>query len=182
MSTKLSFRLARGIVGGVRCQRRWLSSNSDAVHARSSLSQIGKTRELPNLPRTKFRVWLGVIAGALVWSGFLLHTTNQERAATSIIRQVIDNVRSSEDLARVLGQDIKPEVAWFLLNGSPWISGKISVLKGNIDVSFRLRGSRGGGTVYFTSIRKSKDERFVILRFKVIADDGKVVSLKEEFE
>jgi len=64
-------------------------------------------------------------------------------------------------------------------------------------LSFRVRGSKGAGTVYFTSIRTEKGVPFtncafcllfvtligealmhcISVRFKVIADDGTVVQL-----
>ncbi|THU91711.1 hypothetical protein K435DRAFT_726936 [Dendrothele bispora CBS 962.96] len=36
----------------------------------------------------------------------------------------------------------------------------------NVDVSFRIKGSKGAGTLYFTSIRREKGSPFTILRFK----------------
>lgn len=36
------------------------------------------------------------------------------------------------------------------------------MLQGNIDLSFRLKGHKGSGTLYFTSVRKAKGEPFTI--------------------
>ena len=69
------------------------------------------------------------------------------------------------------------------------------MLQGNVDVSFRVKGSKGAGTLYFTSIRKEKgqpftvcesaetvrsgifSDRFFIVRYKIICDDGTTVNL-----
>lgn len=57
---------------------------------------------------------------------FLLFATNQERLASSIVKQIIQTVRENEELRDVLGDAIRPEPAWYL-NGNPWISGSVSI-------------------------------------------------------
>jgi hypothetical protein len=52
---------------------------------------------------------------------------------------------------------------------------QVKMLQGNIDISFRVKGHKGAGTVYFTSIRRERGGPFTTLRFKVIADDGTVI-------
>lgn len=66
---------------------------------------------------------------------------------------------------------------------------QISVLKGRADLSFRLRGSRNSGRVYFTSIRPNATSAFHVLRFKLILDDpvlgqekGEEVDLRQEMQ
>lgn len=48
-----------------------------------------------------------------------------------------------------------------------------------MDVSFPVQGSKAGGKVFFTSIRKSKQSKFEILRWKIIMDDGTSIDLAE---
>ena len=36
------------------------------------------------------------------------------------------------------------------------------MMQGNIDISFRVKGSKGAGTLYFTSIRRAKGSQFDI--------------------
>lgn len=132
-----------------------------------------------DLPKIKKR-WPLLLAFATVgvagWAVFLLFATNQERLASSIVKQIIQTVRENEELRDILGDAIRPEPAWYL-NGNPWISGSINLPAGHVDVSFRLKGHRGNGTLYFTSIRRAKGEAFTPLRFRVICDDGKVVNV-----
>ena len=78
------------------------------------------------------------------------------------------------------------------------------MLAGRIDVQFRVKGSKGkrnflaflvstskflfvdtspfallaGGTASFTSIRRGKQGRFEVLRWKVTRDDGAVLDLQ----
>jgi len=114
--------------------------------------------------------------GITGWAGFLHFATNQEKLSSSIVRQILRNVRDNPELKELLGDAIRPEPTW-ILNGNPWINGKINTLQGNIDLSFCLKGQKGRGTLYFTSVRKAKGEPFRILRFKVIGDNGTVVHL-----
>ncbi|KAL4077053.1 cytochrome oxidase complex assembly protein 1-domain-containing protein [Scleroderma yunnanense] len=132
-----------------------------------------------DLPKIKKR-WPFLLAFATVgvtgWAVFLLFATNQERLASSVVKQITQTVRENEELRDVLGDAIRPEPAWYL-NGDPWISGSINLPAGHVDVSFRLKGHRSSGTLYFTSIRKAKGEAFTPLRFRIISDDGKVVNV-----
>jgi hypothetical protein len=58
------------------------------------------------------------------------------------MRRVLSELRDSEDVRAVLGDAVRPEPTWYL-NGSPWVSGSVKMLQGNIDVSFRVKGHRG---------------------------------------
>jgi len=126
------------------------------------------------------RAWPGLlavcVAGVGGWAAFLAYAANQERLSSSAMRRVIGELRGSEDVRAVLGDAVRPEPTWYL-NGNPWVSGSVKMLQGNIDISFRVKGHKGAGTVYFTSIRRARGEPFTTLRFKVIADDGTIILL-----
>ncbi|EEB96071.1 hypothetical protein MPER_04855 [Moniliophthora perniciosa FA553] len=87
------------------------------------------------------------------------------------------SLRADPKLKKVLGHAIRPQPEWWL-NGDPNILD--ITMQGNVDMSFRIKGSKGSGTVYFTSIRREKGVPFTILRFKVIADDGTIVHVDSE--
>ncbi|KAJ8594638.1 DUF1783-domain-containing protein [Rhizopogon salebrosus TDB-379] len=132
-----------------------------------------------DLPRIQKR-WPFILAFATVgvsaWAAFLLFATNQEKLSSSVVKQILQMVRDNGELKDMLGDAIRPEPAWYL-NGDPWINGSINLPQGNVDLSFRLKGHRGSGTLYFTSIRKAKGEPFTPLRFRVIGDDKRVVNI-----
>lgn len=137
-------------------------------------------RDLPPIQRR----WPIILAfgtvGVGAWVAFIAWTHNQERLSSSVVRHIMDTVRESPELRDVLGEAIRPEPVWWL-NGDPHISGAIHLMQGTVDLSFRVKGHRQSGTLYFTSIRKVKGEPFTILRFKVIADDGTVVNIPGTF-
>jgi len=121
-----------------------------------------------------------IVAGVAGWAAFLLVVANQEKLSSSVVRQIMRTVKDNEELKEVLGEALRPQPEWWL-NGDPWIEGAINMLQGNVDVSFRLKGHKGSGTLYFTSVRKSKGEPFTILRFRVRADDGTVVNIPANY-
>ncbi|KAG2366062.1 cytochrome oxidase complex assembly protein 1-domain-containing protein [Suillus spraguei] len=135
-----------------------------------------------DLPRIQKR-WPFILAFATVgvsaWAAFLLFATNQEKLSSSVVKRIMQTVRENEELKNMLGDAIRPEPAWYL-NGDPWINGSINLPQGNVDLSFRLKGHRGSGTLYFTSIRKAKGQPFTPLRFRVIGDDKRVVNLSSQ--
>ncbi|KIY51527.1 hypothetical protein FISHEDRAFT_10288, partial [Fistulina hepatica ATCC 64428] len=111
--------------------------------------------------------------GVIGWIVFFEYVTNNEKVTSSVLQQIMRAVREDETLANALGEALRPEPAWYL-NGAPKINGRINHLQGSVDLSFRIKGTQGAGTLYFTSVRKEKGEPFTIIRFKVVADDGNV--------
>lgn len=65
-------------------------------------------------------------AGLTAWGLFLTYTTNQERVSSSVVRQILLNVRQNEHVRETIGESIRPEPTWYL-NGDPWISGSVSL-------------------------------------------------------
>ncbi|GLB35624.1 putative cytochrome oxidase complex assembly protein 1 [Lyophyllum shimeji] len=147
---------------------------SDTSRPQPYYAKHPPTRELPPIKKT-WPVIVGAIFGGLAgWVAFMAYVTNQEKISSSVVRQIMRAVREDPVVQEVLGSAIRPQPEWWL-NGDPLIRGKISQLQGNVDVSFRIRGSKDSGTLYFTSIRKEKGLPFTILRFKVIGDEGTVI-------
>ncbi|KAJ7102333.1 cytochrome oxidase assembly protein 1, partial [Mycena belliarum] len=121
---------------------------------------------------------LGITALVLTgWAAFLTYVTNETKVTSSVVKQVLRTIKADPQLAETLGLAIRPQPEWWL-NGYPIIHGQINQLQGNIDVSFRIKGSTGSGTVYFTSVRKAKGIPYEILRFRVIMDDGRIVDVQ----
>jgi len=132
--------------------------------------------ELPRL-KNRWPVALALsVVGISAWAAFFYIAANQERVASSITQQLLATVRDSPDVGALLGDVVRPEPVWWL-NGAPWVSGAINLPAGNVDLSFRIKGHKGAGTVYFTSIRKAKGEAFQPLRFRLITDDGHTVDI-----
>ncbi|KAF9651453.1 DUF1783-domain-containing protein [Thelephora ganbajun] len=133
-------------------------------------------RELPVVERRwPTLVILGTF-GVAAWVAFIKYANNQERLTSSVTQQILQNLRDSPEVNELLGDAIRPEPVWYL-NGDPWVDGVISMPQGNVDLTFRVKGHKGSGTAYFTSIRRAKGEPFTILRFRIIKDDGQIVNI-----
>ncbi|KIJ34677.1 hypothetical protein M422DRAFT_61387 [Sphaerobolus stellatus SS14] len=137
-----------------------------------------RKQELPEVKSRFTLVALLTVAGLSAWGAFILYATNMERASSSVVRQLATNLKNMEALKEVLGDNVHLEGKWWLAD-EPWINGAINLLQGNVDVSFRVRGSNGGGTVYFTSVREEKGRPFTILRYKLICDNGEILRLND---
>ncbi|KAJ6501657.1 cytochrome oxidase complex assembly protein 1-domain-containing protein [Mycena polygramma] len=138
-------------------------------------------RELPRIEK-RWPMMLGLTAIVLTsWAGFLTYVTNETKVTSSVVKQILRTIKTDPQLLEALGLAIRPQPEWWL-NGYPIIHGQINQLQGNIDVSFRIKGSLGSGTVYFTSVRKAKGIPYEILRFRVILDDGRVVEVQTAFD
>ncbi|KAI0333624.1 DUF1783-domain-containing protein, partial [Cubamyces sp. BRFM 1775] len=135
-----------------------------------------RERDLPPLQSKWPAILVMGALGVSAWAVFMVFVTNQEKLSSSVMQQIMNTIRESPELRAVIGEAIRPEPVWWL-NGDPWISGAIHMPGGNIDLSFRVKGHKGAGTLYFTSIRREKGQPFQILRFKVIADDGTEVNI-----
>jgi Cytochrome oxidase complex assembly protein 1 len=70
------------------------------------------------------------------------------------MRRVLSELRESEDVRTVLGDAVRTEPTWYL-NGSPWVSGSVKMLQGNIDLCFRVKGHRGTHTFLLRTVTSS---------------------------
>ncbi|GAA5843960.1 hypothetical protein JCM9279_003687 [Rhodotorula babjevae] len=159
------------------------TSSAAAVHPSTRLGGSA-TRRYPHqrierdLPELKSRapLYLSIaLISAAAWGLFLAYATNGERANSSVVRSLAFQLRSWPAVKEFLGDGVRiePVVADFVR-----IKGSINMLAGRIDVQFRVRGSKAAGTASFTSIRRGKDGRFEVLRWKVTRDDGAVLDLQ----
>ncbi|KAM0755028.1 DUF1783-domain-containing protein [Meredithblackwellia eburnea MCA 4105] len=134
-------------------------------------------RDLPQIKsRTPLYLALAAVS-ALTWGGFLFYATNNERANSSIVRSLQFQLKASPAVTEFLGDDVRlvPVFGEFKR-----VDGSINMLAGNIDVRFRVTGSKSKGTANFTSVRKGKGGRFEILRWKITRDDGAVLDLANQ--
>ncbi|KAF9532829.1 cytochrome oxidase complex assembly protein 1-domain-containing protein [Crepidotus variabilis] len=151
---------------------------SEASRPRPYYAKHPPFRDLPR-EKPKWPIGVGaVLLGVAGWSLFMTFATNQEQLSSSVFRSVVRAVKVDSELREKLGDAIRPQPEWYM-NGDPHVKGHISQLQGNIDISFRIRGSKGSGTLYFTSIRKEKGVPFTVLRFRVICDDGTVINISD---
>ncbi|CAD6566435.1 MAG: hypothetical protein TREMPRED_002585 [Tremellales sp. Tagirdzhanova-0007] len=138
--------------------------------------RVGR-RDLPPL-KNKVPMYIALATlGLGIWATFILYATNAERLASSVLRSVTFQLRNSAEVADLLGRNVKLEDPWWRI-GDPWIPGSVNTMQGRVDLKFRIKGTDGAGTVYFTSIRPSQSEAWRIVRYKLTADSGEVLRLE----
>jgi len=175
----LARQLAKTRVRSTNTQWPSVSSHRTFISHPRPAKELPK-RELPileSLSGKLFYVGVGVLVIS-TWGAFILYAMNLERLSSSVVRQIFAVLQDNDRVVASLGDKIIAVPAWYAV-GQPWVTGSINMLQGNVDVSFRVQGSQGGGTVYFSSVRKQKGSPFIVLRFKVIADNGEVLILNE---
>ncbi|KAI5900776.1 DUF1783-domain-containing protein, partial [Schizophyllum commune H4-8] len=80
--------------------------------------------------------------GVVGWAVFFTYVTNQEKVTSSVVQQMLRSMKSSEELHEYMGDAIRPVPEWWL-NGDPWIHGRVNQINGSIDLSFKIKGSKG---------------------------------------
>lgn len=66
--------------------------------------------------------------GLSAWGAFIFYATNLERLSSSVVRQLSINLRATESVKEMLGDDVKPEGKWWL-GGEPWIEGAVHIFR-----------------------------------------------------
>lgn len=69
--------------------------------------------------------WFTLAAVTLGCAGFVMHATNAERATSSVMRQIIFEMRRSDEIYAALGDNVQPEPGWFVYGGYPQVEGSV---------------------------------------------------------
>ncbi|KAH6640745.1 cytochrome oxidase complex assembly protein 1-domain-containing protein [Chaetomium tenue] len=131
-------------------------------------------RELPSLEQTTFR-WsrtLPLFAAALIIASISIF--NYQKLSSPVVGATLYALRTSEKARAHLGDEI------YFAQQIPWISGEMNQLHGRIDITFRVKGTRAGGVMRFTSFRPSPRGMFETTEWSLETDDGVVIDLLED--
>ncbi|KAK9896962.1 hypothetical protein P389DRAFT_194609 [Cystobasidium minutum MCA 4210] len=146
-----------------------MNSSSARVAQESFRRQQSRARSLPVIKDQK-KLYLGVAACAITaWTFFVLWAMSAEKAASTVVRTLLFNLRTSPLVTEMLGEGVRPKP--FLFGGEPWVHGTVNTIQGVVDIHFRVISDSGReGTVYFKSIRRTKGARFETQDFKLVID------------
>lgn len=75
---------------------------------------------------------------------------NYQKSSTSVVSSTLYALRVHPEARQLLGDEITYKYKM------PWISGKLSQLHGDIDISYRVKGTKGEGLMRFKSVRKTR--------------------------
>lgn len=51
-------------------------------------------------------------------------------------------MKDDERVQALVGEIVRVDQKWYL-GGNPWVDGKISMMQGKVDLSFRVKGEKG---------------------------------------
>lgn len=99
---------------------------------------------------------------------------NYEKTRSPIVNSVLYCLRRSDHAKAALGPNIGFASLW------PWISGPLNTVKGNIDITFSVKGDDGVGKLHLHATRTSKLVPFDIHAWTLETSDGKVIDLAKD--
>lgn len=131
--------------------------------------------ELPDDPRPKQR--LQAIFTFLVFAAGMtaacLGIFNYEKVSSPIMNATMYFLRRSEHTRELLGNKITYDGLF------PWIYGEVNTMKGLVDCSTYVCGDKGSALMILKADRKA-DEKFTIIQWLLIGDNGDVVDLTND--
>jgi cytochrome c oxidase assembly factor 1 len=97
---------------------------------------------------------------------------NYQKASSPVVASTLYALRTSPLARRHLGDEV------YFAHRIPWIAGEMNQLHGRIDISFRVRGSRGQARMRFASARVGGARGvFETREWALVLDDGSTVDL-----
>ena len=75
---------------------------------------------------------------------------NYQKSSSSVVSSTLYALRKSPKAREVLGDEI------YFAHKIPWIRGEMNQLHGRINISFKVKGSKGQGTMRFRSTRPDR--------------------------
>ncbi|TFA98738.1 Cytochrome c oxidase assembly factor 1 [Trichoderma ghanense] len=150
-------------------QRRWMTPAPKPGDG--PLMSRRADRELPDVGqvshgwRRTLPIFLIVVAACSIT------IFNYQKSSSPIVSSTLYALRTNPEANRLLGGEI------YFKHQIPWIRGEMNQVKGRIDVSFAVRGTRASGVMRFASYRPSPKAFFETTVWSLTMDDGTVVDL-----
>ena len=101
---------------------------------------------------------------------------NYQKLSSPVVASTLYALRTSARAREYLGDEI------YFRQQIPWISGEMNQVRGRIDISFAVRGSRAAGVMRFASHRPSPRGVYETTEWTLVTDDGRVIDLLAESE
>ncbi|KAK5997818.1 Cytochrome c oxidase assembly factor 1 [Cladobotryum mycophilum] len=96
---------------------------------------------------------------------------NYQKSSSPIISSTLYALRTNPTARSLLGDEI------YFKHQIPWIGGEMNQMRGRIDISFAVKGTRASGLMRFASYRPSSKSLFETTAWSLETEDGRVVDL-----
>lgn len=161
----------RGISYSLALTNKATTSTADS--GESYKPPVTIDRELPDpFVRQKQNRYYFIVYGIGVTVSCII-TFNYEKTRSPITSSTLFFLRRAEISKTLLGNGIDYASSW------PWISGPLNTVKGDIDISFAVKGDKNDGTVRLKATRENRTHPFVIHHF-VLDVEGKEYDLTKD--
>ena len=106
-------------------------------------------RELPSIKSS--RPWLKTMpVFVAIITVSALGIFNYEKSSSSVVNSTLYSLRTHPRAREILGDQI------YFKHKIPWIWGELNLMKGRINISYAVKGTKDSGMLRFRSIRRSR--------------------------
>jgi cytochrome c oxidase assembly factor 1 len=96
---------------------------------------------------------------------------NYQKLSSPVVASTLYALRTSRKAREYLGDEI------YFRHQIPWIGGSMNQLRGRIDITFRVRGTRNEGVMRFASFRPSAKAMYETTEWSLETTDGRRIDL-----
>ncbi|KAI1343929.1 DUF1783-domain-containing protein [Xylariaceae sp. FL0016] len=126
-------------------------------------------RELPTVKSFSwlhtFPVFVVIIAASSI------AIFNYQKLSSPVVASTLYSLRTNQKAREYLGDEI------YFKHQIPWIAGEMNQLRGRIDISFPVKGTRAVGVMRFCSFRPSAKAMFETTEWSLETTDGRKIDL-----
>ncbi|KAI1083784.1 DUF1783-domain-containing protein [Whalleya microplaca] len=126
-------------------------------------------RELPDTTGFRWIHTFPIFAALITLSSVAIF--NYQKSSSPVTASTLYALRTSRKAREYLGDDI------YFKHQIPWISGEMNQLRGRIDISFSVKGTKNVGLMRFTSSRPTPKGMFETTEWSLETPDGKKIDL-----
>ncbi|KAI0156628.1 DUF1783-domain-containing protein [Xylariaceae sp. FL1272] len=133
------------------------------------LMQRRADRELPTIKEFRWSTTLPIFGLLIALSSVAIF--NYQMLSSPVVASTLYSLRTNPRARALLGDEI------YFKHQIPWISGEMNQVRGRIDVTFSVKGTKGVGVMRFASARPSAKGMFETTEWSLTMEDGTRVDL-----
>ncbi|KAI0541345.1 DUF1783-domain-containing protein [Xylaria digitata] len=126
-------------------------------------------RELPNVKEFRWSRTFPIFLALIALSSVAIF--NYQKLSSPVVASTLYALRTNKKARELLGDEI------YFKHQIPWISGEMNQLRGRIDISFSVKGTRSTGVMRFASVRPSARAMFETTEWSLETPDGTRIDL-----
>ncbi|KXJ97174.1 cytochrome oxidase assembly [Microdochium bolleyi] len=126
-------------------------------------------RELPEIPGSRWASTLPIFVVLIAAASVAIF--NYQKSSSPIVGATLYALRTNAKAREYLGDEV------YFKHQIPWISGEMNQVRGRINISFAVKGTRANGTMRFASNRPTPRSAFETLEWSLVTEDGRVIDL-----